>query len=154
MKKRFTGVLVGLGLSLVLLGNFTTLSFAQAPQEQCDAYQVCTNNNGMLIENPFFALQIRYDKQTGQLDVDFDQNMQRFKLQEGKKRVGLIDKICGVKIIAENFKKVPFGVGEYTVKNDKKPVEFDFSPTKFRDDCRHCTKTYPVISITFPPLNP
>ncbi len=146
MKKRFSGVLIGLCLSLILSGNFASLSFAQ----ECDAYEVCTNSNGMLIENVYSALQIRYDKLTGQLVVDFDQNRGGFKIREGKKRVGLIDKICNVKFLAENFKKVPGQVGEYAVKNDKKPVDFSF--TRFRDDCRHCTLT--TTGIKFSPLNP
>ncbi len=154
MKKRFTGVLIGMGLTLILLGNFTTQSFAQIIEEQCSAYEVCTKDNGMLIENLFFNLKIQYDNQTGQLVVNFDQNRGGFKIREGKKRVGFRDTICGMQLVAKNFKKVPFDVGEYAVKNDKKPVEFDFSPTKSRDDCRHCTTVAPMISITFPPLNP
>ncbi len=150
MKKRFSGVLIGLCLSLILSGNFASLSFAQTIDEECDAYEVCTNSNGMLIENVYSALRIRYDKLTGQLIVNFDENMERFKLREGKRKVGLIDKICNVKILAENFKKVPGLAGEYTVKNDKKPVDFSF--TRFRDDCRHCTKVH--TGITFSPLNP
>lgn len=150
MKKRFTGVLFSLGLALILSGNFAPLSFAQTIKEQCDAYEVCAKSNGMLIENDFFALRIRYNNQTGQLVVDFDQNMERFKLREGKKRVRLIDKICNVKFLANNFKKVPGQPGEYTVKNARKPVDFSF--TRFRDDCRFCTKT--DINIKFSSPNP
>ncbi len=147
MRKRFTGVLIGLGLSLILLGNFASVSLAQTKQEQCDAYEVCTKSNGMLITNFFFGLEIRYDDDTGQLLVEFDENRGGFEIREGKKRIGLLDKFCGAQFIAKNFKKVPFSVGEYTVKNDKKPVDFSF--TRFRDDCRHCTKT--DTKITFSP---
>jgi hypothetical protein len=150
MKKRFTGVLIGLGLSLILLGNFSSLGFAQTIEEQCGAYEVCTKDNGMLIENLFFNLKIQYDNQTGRLVVDFDQNRGGFEIREGKKMVGFRDTICGAEFIADNFKKVPFVIGEYTVKDDKKPVDFSF--TRFRDDCRHCTKT--DIGIKFSPLNP
>ena len=151
MKKRFAGVLIGLGLSLILLGNFTPLSFAQTTQEQCEAYTVCTTNKDLFIENVYFALEIRYDNITGRLVVDFDQNRGGIETLENRKGVGLLDEICGAKFIANNFKKLPDEVGKYTVKNKRKPVSFDFSFANFRDDCRHCTT---VEHITFSPLNP
>ena len=153
MKKRFTGVLIGLALLLILSGNFNRLSFAQTPKEQCDEYKVCAKSNGMLITNLFFGLEIQYEDDTGRLRVVFDENRGGFEIREGKKRVGFRDEICGVQLIAENFKKVPGQLGEYTVNDDKKPTEFDFS--SFRGDkCRHCTQALPDLGITFSPLNP
>ncbi len=127
MKKRFAGIIIGLGLTLILLGNFTTLSLAQTVQEQCDAYEVHAKNNDMLIENVFFALMIRYNDTTGQLIVDFDENLQQFELIEGKRSVELTDPFCSVKILAKNFKKIDGTDKEYTVKSDEKPVKFVYS---------------------------
>ncbi|MCP5002712.1 MAG: hypothetical protein GY941_01985 [Planctomycetes bacterium] len=141
MKKQIAGVLIGLGLSLIMSGSFTSPGFALPIEEQCGAYEVCTKNNGMVISNVFFGLRIEFDTQTGQLVVAFDQGRGGFKMREGKNRVGLVDNDCGAKFIAKNFEKVPGEFRIYTVKNDKKPVELDFSLSGFRDDCRRCTTT-------------
>ncbi len=140
MKKQFTGLLICLGLTLILLGNFIPLSFAQTKQEQCEDYEICSKSNGMIIRNDFFGLTIKFDTQTGLMTVDFNPAYSdNFKIREGKRRVGFIDNFCGAKFIANNFEKPLGTVGQYTVKNDKKPVEFDFTLTNFRDDCRNCT---------------
>ncbi len=154
MKRQFTGLLICLGLTLILLGNFTPLSFAQTDRVQCDDYEICTKSNGMLIKNDYFGLKIEFKTETGQLTVDFNPAYSdNFKIREGKRRVGIVDNFCGAKFIAKNFEKVSETVGQYTVKNDKKPAVFDFSLSSFRDDCRNCTTTEPAVITTFPPIS-
>ena len=123
MKNRFTGVLICLLLIQMLSGYFNSLSFAQTNQERCEAYEACTNSNGVLITNRFFALQFQYDRQTGRLLIDFDQTGGNFEVREKKNKVVLIDRMCGVRLIATNFVLVTEDSnGLYEVKNPTRPV--------------------------------
>jgi hypothetical protein len=135
MIKKIIGGLIGLGVFLILLGNFTTVSLAQT-QEECDAYQVSTKNNGMFIENDFHGVEIIYDDITGRLTIDVDPAYTQYMIEEGKTSVEFIDTACDVSILAKNF--IYYTTDEtgivYIIASDKKPVKIDFSlPPPFLD---------------------